>query len=321
MPPFIAYGIILGIHCPITLGWNTRIIPQFDANKFDELIIKYKPNGIMGVPSYWETVMKSNKIKDEDLENLSDILLGGDFTKEEFEKNLEQYLRKHNCKAIIEKGYSETEASSNATISSSVANKYGSVGIPLSKTVICAYDTEKNEELPIGEIGELTIKSPTIMKSYFENTKATDEVIKDTDDGKILFTGDLGYVDGDGFVYVIDRKKRVIPRSGFKVFPSQIENLFLKNEKIEQCIVVGIPDEVDVNAPKAHIILKDKYKEYSEIVKDELKEMFLNSTLPAYFEPVEYKFRDEIPHTSIGKVDYQALINEDKQTNKQLIKK
>ncbi len=316
MPPFIAYGIILGLHCPITLGWETTIVPQFDANKFDELIIKYKPNGIMGVPSYWETVMKSEKIKDKHLKCIHDILLGGDFIKEEFEKKLEDYLKEHNSNATIEKGYSETEASSNATFSTKKANKYGSVGIPLVRTIIAAYDTEKNVELPMGEIGELTIKTPTMMKEYYKNEEATKKVIKDTDDGKILFTGDLGYVDKDGFVFVKDRIKRVIPRSGFKVFPSELENLFLKNEKIEECVVVGIPDEKDVNAPKAHIILKDQFKEFSGLVEEELNNMFENSTLPPYFKPIGYKFRDEMPHTPIGKVDYKALIEEEKSNQK-----
>lgn len=312
MPPFIAYGIVLGLHCPIVLGWKTTIIPQFDATKFDKLIKRHKPNGIMGVPSYWETVMKSNNIRDKDLENIKDILLGGDFIKKEFEIKLEKYLKSHNCNATIEKGYSETEASANATFSSKLANKYGSVGIPLVKTVITAYDTEKNEELPMGEIGELVIKTPTMMLGYFENEEETKKVIRDTDNGKILFTGDLGYVDKDGFIFIKDRIKRIIPRSGFKVFPSELEKLFLKNDKIEECVVVGIPDEKDVNAPKAHIILKDEYKQYDdECVKKELKIMFQNSSLPPYFEPIDYKFRDTMPHTPIGKIDYQALINED----------
>lgn len=311
MPPFIAYGIVLGLYCPITLGWKTTIIPQFDANKFDELIKKHKPNGIMGVPSYWETVMKSKKITNKDLQNIKDILLGGDFIKEEFEIKLEKYLKEHNCNATIEKGYSETEASANATFSSKHVNKYGSVGIPLVKTIVAAYDTEKNEELPLGEVGEITIKTPTMMLGYYENETATKNVIKNTDDGQILFTGDLGYVDKDGFVFIKDRIKRIIPRSGFKVFPSELENLFLKNTKIEECVVVGIPDEKDVNAPKAHIIIKNKYKGYEETIKEELTLMFKNSTLPPYFEPIDYKFRDEMPLTPIGKVDYQALIKEE----------
>lgn len=311
MPPFIAYGLVLGLNIPISLGWYTIVIPKFDANKFDELLIKYKPNGIIGVPAYWETVMSSNKINSENMSYIKDIVLGGDRTKAEFEKRLEKFLKEHNCDAGVGKGYSMTEASACATFSFKESNKLDSVGSPLTHTTIAAFEPGTTEELKYGQIGEICIKTPTMMQGYYEKIKETREVIIKHKDGLWLHSGDLGYVDEDGVVFIKDRMKRMIIRSGFKVFPSEMENLYLKHIAVEACAVVGIPDLIDVSVPKVHIVLKKEYKNQEEQVKKELEKMFSESVLPPYFEPVEYKFRDSMPLTGIGKVDFVALQNEE----------
>ena len=187
----------------------------------------------------------------------------------------------------------------------------GSVGVPLTKTCVAAFEPGTTTELKYGIQGELCIKTPTMMLGYYKNSDATKEVIWEHTDGKWVHTGDIGYVDENGFVFVVDRIKRIIPRSGYKVFPSEIENLFLKHKAVLQCAVVAVPDEKDVSAPKAHIILKEEYKNQSDIIKEELLKMFKQSSLPPYFEPVDYKFRDELPLTKIGKIDFRMLEKED----------
>lgn len=311
MPPFIAYGIVLGLNAPLTLGWDTTVVPQFDPKKFDELILKYKPNGIMGVPTYWESVMKSKKIEKANLSFLKNILLGGDRIIPEFEIRLNKFLADHNVNASVSKGYSMTEVSAMSTFSSEKANELGSVGIPMPKTNVAIFEPGTTRELPIGEIGEICIKSPTIMKEYFDNNEETSQVKVKHPDGYWVHSGDIGYMNKDGLVFVKDRIKRMFPRSGFKVFPSEIENLFMTNSAVESCAVVGIPDEVDITAPKAHVVLKDEYKGHEEIIEKELYDMLDNSVLPPYFRPVSIKFRDSLPLTDIGKVDFVALKNED----------
>ncbi len=312
MPPFIAYGIVLGLNTPITLGWNTTIIPQFDANKFDELLMKHKPNGIMGVPAYWETVMKSKKMQTEDLSYIKNILLGGDRIKPEFEKRLNNYLLEHNCDAGVGKGYSMTEASACATFSTKEANELDSVGIPLTKTVISIFEPGTTKELPYNEVGEICIKTPTMMLKYFGKEDETNKVKVMHDDGYWIHSGDLGYINENGILFVKDRIKRMIIRSGFKVFPSEIENLFIKHPYVESCAVVGIPDEVDVTAPKACVVLKEEYRNQSEETQAQLLDMFENSTLPPYFKPIKFDFRDKLPLTDIGKVDFVSLQEEEK---------
>ena len=260
MPPFIAYGIVLGINAPITLGWHTIVVPQFDANKFDELLLKHKPNGIMGVPTYWETVMKSNKMKNKKLPFIKNILLGGDRINPEFETRLATFLKEHESDSDVGKGYSMTEASACATFSSRKANELDSVGIPLVKTTISVFEPQTTKELRPYEIGEICIKTPTMMKSYYDKEEDTKAVKVKHDDGYWIHSGDLGYIDKNGIVFHKDRIKRMIARSGFKVFPSEIENLFITHYAVESCAVVGIPDEVDVTAPIVHLVLKKEYK-------------------------------------------------------------
>lgn len=316
MPPFIAYGIVLGLNMPMTLGWRTTVIPKFDANKFDELLLKHKPNGIMGVPAYWETVMKSKKIRKKGLSYVKNILLGGDKIKPEFEVRLDGFLKENGCDAGVGKGYSMTEASACATFSSKKANKLDSAGIPLVKTTISVFEPGTTNELKSGEIGEICIKTPTMMLGYYDRDIETSDVKVLHEDGYWIHSGDLGYVDDDGFVFPKDRIKRMIIRSGFKVFPSEIENLFMSHYAVESCAVVGVPDDVDVTAPEVHIVLKNDYKEYIDDVKKELIELFKNSSLPPYFEPVEYVFRDHMPLTNIGKVDFISLQKESEKTYK-----
>lgn len=310
MPPFIAYGIVLGLNMPITLGWRTTVVPQFDANKFDDLLIKHKPNGIMGVPAYWETVMKSDKIKKKGLSYVKNILLGGDKIKPEFEVRLDEFLKANGCEAGVGKGYSMTELAACATFSSKKANKLDSAGIPLVKTSVSVFEPGTTKELMPGEIGELCLKTPTMMTGYYDREKETNDVKMMHEDGYWIHSGDLGYVDEDGFVYPKDRIKRMIIRSGFKVFPSEIENLFMSHQAVESCAAIGVPDSVDVTAPEVHIVLKEEYKNNEELIKLELMDLFKNSSLPPYFEPVDYVFRDKMPLTNIGKVDFVSLQNE-----------
>lgn len=310
MPPFIAYGIVLGLNAPLTLGWRTTVVPQFDPNKFDDLLLKYKPNGVMGVPTYWENVMKSKKAQKADLSFIKNILLGGDRIPPEFETKLNNFLKERNVPAEISKGYSMTEVSAMTTLSTEKANELGSVGAPMPKTVVGIFEPGTTKELPYGEVGEICIKTPTMMNGYYDNKEETDQVKVMHDDGYWIHSGDIGYMNKDGLVFVKDRIKRMFPRSGFKVFPSEIENLFLTHPAVESCAVVGVPDPVDITAPMAHIVLKEEYVGKENEIIDELNDMIDNSVLPPYFKPVGYKFRASLPKTDIGKIDFVSLQNE-----------
>jgi long-chain acyl-CoA synthetase len=321
MPPFIAYGIVLGINAPITLGWHTIVIPKFDPNNFFDLLKKYKPNGIMGVPTYFENLMKDKKAQKADFSYIKNVLLGGDFTHEEFKKRLINFWRQHNSNGEVNVGYSLTEASACATFSSSKADAENSVGIPLTKTTIGVFEKDTTFEVPVNNNGEICIKTPTHMLGYYERSEETNKVLIKHDDGYYIHTGDSGYINGDGIVFVNGRYKRIIPRSGFKVFPSQIENVISEHPGVESCAVIGIPDSIDITVPKAIIVLKPSYIGQEEKVIDELNNRILKSILPPYFLPAEYEFVKELPLTNIGKVDFIKLQDDEKQNHLSLVKK
>lgn len=233
LPPFVAYGMVLGIHTAISAGWHSIIIPKFEVNEFDKLLIKYQPAGIMGIPTYFEKLMDSPLLSKVDLSFLKVVLVGGDRTSVEFENKVNNFFEAHSCKVHLSKGYSMTEASSTATISFELANKEGFNGVPLQKTIISAFDTETGEELSYGVEGELCLNTPTMMLGYYGKQDETSKVLKKHADESIwIHTGDIGYVDEDGFVNVCGRVKRLIIRSdGFKVFPAHIENVVLQHKE------------------------------------------------------------------------------------------
>ncbi len=317
MPPFIAYGLGLGLYAPLVLGWETDIIPAFDVKDFTKLILKHRPNGIMGVPNYWDEPMHNKKMKGKDLSFIEDVLVGGDATPPAREDKINEFLESHGSKAKVSKGYSMTEATSLATFSNKEANAKESVGIPLVKTKVTAFKLNikdgtpvgTQEELPVGELGELGIQSTNEMIGYYNNPEETAAVKQHHVDGDWIHTGDIGYVDKDGLVYVTDRIKRIIPRSGFKVLPGEIEKVVTNIDYVASCAVVGIPDEKDVTAPKVYVVLEPNCNKPQKEIIDDIYATIRSSKLPPYFEPVDVEIIDELPKTLVGKTDYKELEN------------
>ena len=304
MPPFISYGVVIGLHAALIEGWKSIIIPQFELSQFDQLIVNYKPNGIMGVPAYFEILMNSQAIQNMDLSFIKAVLVGGDNISEVFEQRINQFFKDHNCTTHLSKGYSMTEASASGTLSYEIANKYGSAGIPMSKTVISAFDFNTNEELPLGVSGELCLHTPTIMNGYYGNSYETEKVLKLHKDGLLwLHSGDIGYVDNEGFIYIEGRMKRVIIRhDGFKVFPAQIEAAIKKSDHIELCCAIGVPDEEHIQGKKPIVCFtkKDRCKVSDEELIEELRQL-CKKELPEYEQPYSIYKIERMPLTSVGK--------------------
>ena len=170
---------------------------------------------------------------------------------------------------------------------------------------------ETNEKLQFNEIGKIGISTPTMMNGYNNNDEATNEIISIGDEGKrVIDTGDIGYVDNDGRVYVIGRSKRLIVRSGEKIFPSNIENLILTLDEVAMCSIVGIPDKKEKSVPIAHIVLKE---EYSDIPKEEIIDKINGLILakyPSFMLPKKIVFRNELPLTEMTKIDFKQLEHE-----------
>ncbi len=312
MPTFIAYGVGMGLHLPLSIGMETILIPEFDPLKFDDLLVKNKPIHMVGVPSYWGTIIKSKKLKD--LSYMIAPTVGGDAMDTTLEQQANAFLKEHNCKSKIVKGYGMTEVCGGVSGTVDENNQIGSVGVPFVKTTIAIFEPDTENELGYNEDGEVCVTGPNTMLGYFENKEATDAILRRHNDGKMwIHTGDVGHITEDGALFIVDRIKRMMIRyDGFKVFPSLIENAICTHPAVEACKVVAIADQNHSQGklPKAHIVLKDGYQFYQEEVLQEIIELCA-SKLPEYVQPVDYKFRESLPLTSIGKVDYRALEAED----------
>ena len=329
MPTFIAYGVGMGLHLPLTIGMETILIPQFDAEKFDELLIKYKPIHMVGVPSYWGTIIKSKKLAKKDLSYMIAPTVGGDSMNITLEQQANQYLKEHNCSSKIVKGYGMTEVTGGVSGTVDANNQIGSVGIPFVKTTIAIFEPSTENELGYNENGEVCVTGPNIMLGYFQKQNETKYILKKHADGKMwIHTGDVGHITSDGNIFIVDRIKRMMIRyDGFKVFPSIIENVIGTHEAVESCKVVSINDSEHSQGklPKAHIVLKEGFKSYQGQILLEIKKICAEQ-LPEYAQPVEYKFREHLPLTPTGKIDYLSLEAEDshitnKSPEKRLVKK
>ena len=310
MPPFIAYGIGNGLHMPLVKGMEVVLIPAFDPEKYDKLMIKYRPTQIVGVPSHYEGIINSRRLKNKDMSYLESPVVGGDTMKIDLEDKVNSFLKEHNVRFNILKGYGMTEVSAavSACMSDEI-NKRGSVGIPFAHTVISAFDHDTGEELKQGQKGEICITGPNTMLGYYDNEEETDNILKMHDDGRIwVHSGDLGHIDEDGMLFIEGRIKRMIIRhDGFKVFPGFIENTILKNPLVKQCCVVGQNDLSHAQGmlPIAYIVLRNDKGNQDELLK-ELK-LLCEEELPEYAQPRAFFIIDSMPLTSIGKIDYRYL--------------
>ena len=313
MPPFIAYGIGMGLHLPLVIGMETILIPSFDAKKFDELLLKHKPIHMVGVPSYWGTIINSKKLAKQDLSFVIAPTVGGDTMDTTLEKNANAFLRNHGCQYPITKGYGMTEVCAGVSGTVVENNEIGSVGIPFVKSVVSVFDPETGEEMRYNEQGEICISGPNVMLGYYDNEEATNNIKRVHKDGTVwIHSGDIGYMTENGSIFIVDRMKKMIVRyDGFKVFPSFVEKVVASHKAVDACCAVGVPDQEHSQGklPLVFVVTNSNSAGKKAEIQRELKEL-CEKELPEYAQPVDFRFMDALPLTPIGKVDYRALEKE-----------
>lgn len=315
MPPFIVYGVGNGLHLPLSMGMKVILMPKFDPTKYDEILLKHKPNYMAGVPSHYGYLLESKKLEGVDLSFIKTPIVGGDKMDYTLEQEVNKFLKEHNCKSKIIKGYgmSEVDAAVSVCINNEV-NRIKSVGIPLSHSNIGIFDPETNEELSYNEDGEVRISGPNVMVGYYNNPKEEEKILHTDEKGtRWIYSGDLGHIDEDGHLYVKGRYKEMIIRpDGFKVYPSSIEEVILMHQEVSECKVVGCRDftESQGELPKAFIILKDVNPDQDENkILEEIK-LICQRELAEYSLPFDYEIRDKFPVTGIGKINTIELKQE-----------
>jgi long-chain acyl-CoA synthetase len=327
MPPFIAYGSDM-VHMPLVMGMRADLVPMFNPEKFDKLIDKYKPNHFAGVPNHFASISNSKTLRDKDLSYIITAAAGGDGMSAQNHKINTEFLMAHGAKNGVSPGYAMTEVNSIFSVCVQDHFKYGSVGFPLPGATIGIFD-ENDNELNYNEQGQICLLTPTKMLGYYNNNEATREVLKTHADGKVwVHTGDLGYIDEDGYIWVSGRIKNMIIRpDGFKVFPGKIEKVVYSHPAVDVCKVVGIRnhDFAQGQKPKVYITLKSEYFDQEKKILNEISNL-CKTSLAEYEIPYDFEVRKDFPLTPIGKIDGIALQKEDEEkfeinSNRKLILK
>ena len=309
LPMFHCFGLVETIHFPLASGEEMILVPKFDAKRFDKLITKYEPTIIPGVPTLFEALIKNKHMEHVDMSFVKYVVSGGDTLNPEKNIEVNKFLKAHHCKHNIVQGYGLTETSGGCIFPTHGTDLPGSSGIPLPGNDIKIIDVNTREEVKTNEKGEILISGPSVMMGYLDNEKETNEILEKDSKGKIwVHTGDMGYVNEDGILFFVQRIKRLIIVSGYNVFPSHIEDILNKHEYVLNSCVIGVPHPYKVQVPKAFIVLKDGYKDSAK-VRAEIKE-YCEKNLAKYMLPKEYVFRESLPKTMIGKVDFKKLEEE-----------
>ena len=303
LPSFHGFGLCMTMHTPLVNSFSAIMLPKFNAKKVVKVMNKTKFTLVCGVPTIYEKLLNEPSfIENKNLKYWRAAFTGGDSLSSATEENFNKTLNKAGSKCVLYQGYGLTEAIAVNCVNIDSAYRQGSLGKPIPGADFKIVD-ENNQEVKPGELGEIIFKSGAIMLGYYEDEEATKECLIDG----YLHTGDLGYIDVDGFVFFKQRKKRVVKVSGVGVFPSEIEQLIESMPEVSACAAIHIPDPKMQNSIKVFVVAK-----YFD--ETAMKEKILETCrkyLIRWSVPTEIEFRKELPLTMLGKVDFRTLQEEE----------
>ena len=309
MPIFHGFGLGIGIHTALIGGASCILVPQFSIKTYADILRKRKPDFIPGVPTLFEALLRAESLKTADLSFLKGIFCGGDSLSPELKKKVDAFLQAHNCAEQIREGYGTTECVTASCLTPKAYAREGSIGVPYPDTFYKIVQVGTTDEVKALTEGEICISGPTVMVGYMDNPEETAQTLQQHADGKLwLHTGDLGFMDSDGFVYFKQRIKRMIISSGYNIHPSQLENIIDSHEKVLLSCVIGIPDDYKGQRLRAYIVPAPGV-EPSDALQQELQS-YCAQRIARYAMPKEFIFRTELPKTLVGKVAYRVLEEE-----------
>ncbi|MFL5802223.1 MAG: long-chain-fatty-acid--CoA ligase [Roseiflexaceae bacterium] len=300
LPLFHGYGMSVNMNAMLLAGSEIVLVPRFDARAVLKTIAKRRPTFFTGVPTMFVAFSNLPDIGRYDLSSLRGIFVGAApltaAIKAEFEGKTGGRMLE---------GYGLTEA-----VTAIMANPYqgqhkvGSIGIPFPDVDVKIVGLDDGRDLPPGELGQIVLRSPTLMLGYFKQPDATAAALA----GGWLQTGDIGYMDADGYCYITDRQKDLIIVGGFNVFPREIEEVLYEHPKVKEGVAIGVRDAYAGERIKVFAVLKD-----GEAATVEEVLAFLRERLTRYKVPSAVEFRDQLPKSMIGKILRRALREETEQ--------
>ena len=301
LPWYHIYGQTCEIVAGSLINAQAILFAQFDPGAILDAIQKYRPWLFLGVSAMLIALMNHPKAQETDFSCLKYVNMGAAPTPDEVAKQWKE-LSGHP----LSEGYGLTESSpvTHTRPAELFGERLGSIGPPIPNTLAAIVDPDTNEFLPIGELGELVISGPQVMKGYWNRPKETEEVFFEAGGYRWLKTGDLARMDEDGYFYIVDRTKDIIKYKGHSVYPREIEEVIFEHPAVLECAVIGVPDPQTGENIKAFISLKEEYK--GKITEEEMKN-WIKERVAAYKYPRYVEFIDEIPKTIVGKVLRRAL--------------
>lgn len=301
LPFFHVYGMTTVLVLSIVMGNTMVLIPKFDFETTLKMIDKHKPTLFPGAPTVYIALLNHPNLAKYDLSSIKACISGSAALPVEVQEKFEAIT---GGKLVEGYGLTETSPVTHANFVWGGKRKAGSIGVPWPDTDACILGPESSEPLSNGEVGEIAVKGPQVMKGYWNRPEETKAVFRD---GWFL-TGDLGYMDDEGYFYVVDRKKDLIIASGFNIYPREVEEVLYEHPAIQECVVAGVPDPYRGETVKAFIVLKS-----GQQVTEEQLNAYCREHLAAFKVPRIYEFRKELPKTAVGKILRRVLIDEEKQ--------
>ena len=311
LPPFIMYGLVLGIHTTLTYGLKVVTYPLFDSQGFPKQFAKYKPQHFSAVPEHLRYLIESPIIANMNLEFLISPGVGGDSVNVTLEKQVNEFLSAHGCQYEVCKGYGMTELAATACITFKGANALGSIGIPFITNNFKIVNTDTGEECSYNEIGEIWISGPSVMKGYYKDDEATRQLFEYDENGTCwVKTGDLGLITEEGLIFHKGRIRRIyltdFENQPAKMYPLAVEEKFKECIDVQDCCVVGRKKKDSSSYELVAFVVKTGDAVTNTVVEQMLHEIAQKS-IPSYMHPVEYRFLSALPHTPIGKIDFRKL--------------
>lgn len=310
MPLFHGFGLGVCVHSMLSQGGRCILIPRFTPKSYAKQITKYHCNFIAGVPTLYEALLRLPGMEKADFSSLKGVFSGGDSLSIELKKKFDKFLYDHKAVIQVREGYGTTETVTACCLTPPHMHKEGSIGIPFPDTYIKIVEPGTDKELPYGTEGEILLAGPTVMKEYMKHPDETAQTLRTHADGLTwVYTGDLGTMDSEGFVFFKGRAKRMIISSGYNVYPAQLENIIDAHEAVQMSCVIGVPDAYKMQKVKAFVKLNAGFEP-----SDETKQSILDYCarhVAKYAMPYDVEFREELPKTLVGKVAYRILEEEE----------
>lgn len=294
LPFYHSWGACACVNSPIYSGARVIILPRFDAGKLLITVEREKATVLYGAASMFTMLLSSPLITKYDLSSLKYVKVGAMPIPPELKQRWEQLT---GIKMVL--GYGLTEATPETHDSPLERVKPGTVGIPIMDTDARIMDEATGEvELPPGKTGELVVKGPQVMKGYHNSPQDNKEALRNG----WLYTGDLAVMDGEGYFRIVDRKKEIIKYKGYTISPAEVEAVLYQHPAVKECVIVGKPDALAGELPKAYIVLKDEYTASEEEIM-----RFCEQRIAPYKKIREVEFIKEIPKTQVGKILRRVL--------------